>query len=71
MVVRAESRGLSAYAHHFLAGSAKALAEYLGPTLQFFTQYERFLVPSYMPGSHHNTSGWLQLSWNPELHLHR
>ncbi len=38
---------------------------------QFFTQYERFLVPSYMPGSHHNTSGWLQLSWNPELHLHR
>jgi Capsule assembly protein Wzi/PAP2 superfamily len=36
-----------------------------------FTQYERFLVPSYMSGSQHNTSGWLQLKWNPELHLHR
>jgi membrane-associated phospholipid phosphatase len=38
---------------------------------QLFTQYERFLIPSYMPGSHHNTSGWLQITWNPELHLHR
>ena len=38
---------------------------------QFFTQYERFLIPSYMNGSQHNTSGWLQLTWNPELHLHR
>ena len=36
-----------------------------------FTQYERFLVPSYLNGSQHNTSGWLQLKWNPELHLHR
>jgi hypothetical protein len=38
---------------------------------QLFTQYERFLIPSYMNGSQHNTSGWLELTWNPELHLHR
>ncbi len=38
---------------------------------QVFTQYERFLIPSYLPGSQHNTSGWLQLTWTPELHLHR
>lgn len=39
-------------------------------TVQAFTQYERFLIPSYMSGSQHNTSGWLQLTWTPELHLH-
>jgi membrane-associated phospholipid phosphatase len=38
---------------------------------QLFTQYERFLIPSYMSGTQHNTSGWLELIWNPELHLHR
>jgi hypothetical protein len=38
---------------------------------QLFTQYERFLIPSYMPGSQHNSSGWLQLTWYPELHWHR
>jgi len=38
---------------------------------QLFTQYERFLIPSYISGSQHNSSGWLQLTWNPELHLHR
>jgi len=37
----------------------------------FFSQYERFLIPSYMNGSHHNTSGWFQITWNPELSLHR
>jgi membrane-associated phospholipid phosphatase len=37
---------------------------------QIFTQYERFLIPSYMAGSQHNTSGWLQINWTPELHLH-
>jgi hypothetical protein len=37
---------------------------------QLFTQYERFLIPSYMSGSQHNTSGWLQLTWNPELNVH-
>jgi hypothetical protein len=37
---------------------------------EIFTQYERFLIPSYMSGSQHNTSGWLQLTWNPEFHLH-
>ena len=36
-----------------------------------FTQYERFLIPSYLSGSHHNTSGWLQLKWYPDLHMHR
>lgn len=36
---------------------------------QAFTQYERFLVPSYLPGSHHNTSGWLQLTWRPDIHF--
>lgn len=40
-------------------------------TVQTFTQYERFLIPSYMNGSQHNVSGWLQITWNPELHLHR
>ena len=38
-------------------------------TAQVFTQYERFLIPSYMNGSQHNTSGWLQITWNPELHI--
>jgi membrane-associated phospholipid phosphatase len=38
---------------------------------QLFTQYERFLIPSYMSGSQHNSSGWLQLTWNPELHWHQ
>ena len=38
---------------------------------KIFTQYERFLIPSYLPGAHHNTSGWLQITWNPEIHLHR
>jgi membrane-associated phospholipid phosphatase len=37
---------------------------------QIFSQYERFLIPSYMPGSQHNESGWLQITWTPELHLH-
>jgi hypothetical protein len=38
---------------------------------QLFTQYERFLIPSYLSGSQHNTSGWFQLTWTPELHIHR
>jgi membrane-associated phospholipid phosphatase len=38
---------------------------------QIFTQYERFLIPSYLSGSHHNTSGWLELTWYPDLHMHR
>ena len=39
-------------------------------TAQVFAQYERFLIPSYMSGSQHNTSGWFQLTWTPELNLH-
>ena len=38
-------------------------------TVQVFAQYERFLIPSYMKGSQHNTSGWFQITWNPEFHL--
>ena len=36
---------------------------------QLFTQYERFLIPSYMAGSQHNESGWLQITWTPNLRL--
>jgi hypothetical protein len=36
---------------------------------QVFTQYERFLIPSYLAGSHHNTSGWFQITWTPQIHL--
>jgi membrane-associated phospholipid phosphatase len=36
-------------------------------TAQVFTQYERFWIPSYLPGPQHNTSGWFQLTWSPEL----
>jgi len=39
--------------------------------IQTFTQYERFLIPSYISGSQHNTSGRLQITWTPELHLKR
>jgi hypothetical protein len=38
--------------------------------VQAFTQYERFLIPAYMDGSHHNTSGWIRLNWTPALSLH-
>jgi membrane-associated phospholipid phosphatase len=37
---------------------------------QIFTQYERFLIPSYASGAQHNTSGWVQINWTPEIHLH-
>jgi len=36
---------------------------------QLFTQYERFIIPSYMNGDQHNESGWLQLTWTPNLKL--
>jgi len=36
---------------------------------QVFTQYERFLIPSYLPGAQHNTSGRLQITWNPKISL--
>ena len=64
---------------HFLPGGATITDGFVNGTYainrhleaQVFAQYERFLVPSYMAGAQHNTSGWLQLTWNPELHLHR
>jgi Capsule assembly protein Wzi len=37
--------------------------------VQFFTQYERFLIPAYLAGAHHNTGGWIDITWNPEIHL--
>ncbi len=40
-------------------------------TAQVFTQYERFLIPAYMNGAQHNTSGRFQITWNPELHVSR
>ncbi len=38
-------------------------------TAQVFTQYERFLVPAYMPGSQHNVSARFGLVWTPKLAL--
>ncbi|WP_263382436.1 capsule assembly Wzi family protein [Granulicella arctica] len=38
---------------------------------QLFAQHERFLIPSFMSGAQHNESGWLQITWNPKLHLPR
>ena len=40
-------------------------------TAQLSTQYERFLIPSYMASPQHNESGWIQLTWEPDLHLNR
>ena len=40
-------------------------------TAQVFAQYERFWIPSYIKGPQHNTSGWFQITWNPELSLRR
>ena len=36
---------------------------------QLFAQHERFLIPSFLPGAQTNESGWLQLTWNPKLHV--
>jgi hypothetical protein len=38
-------------------------------SVQLFSQHERFLIPSFMPGSQHNESGWLQITWNPRLQI--
>jgi hypothetical protein len=40
-------------------------------TVDAFAQYERFLVPSMTPGPQHNRSGRLQITWHPELRVHR
>ena len=37
--------------------------------IKAFSQYERFLIPSFMPGSQHNVSGWLQITWNPKFEI--
>ena len=36
---------------------------------QLFAQHERFLIPSFLPGAQTNESGWLQVTWNPKLHV--
>jgi hypothetical protein len=36
---------------------------------QVFAQYERFIIPTFMTGSQHNESGWLQITWTPNLKL--
>jgi hypothetical protein len=35
-------------------------------TAQVFGQYERFLIPSYMPGSQTNGSARIQITWSPK-----
>jgi hypothetical protein len=35
-------------------------------TAQVFGQYERFLIPSYLPGSQTNGSARLQITWSPK-----
>ena len=35
-------------------------------SVQAFAQYERFLIPSYMPGSQDNGSARLQITWTPK-----
>ena len=32
---------------------------------QFFGQYERFLIPSYLPTAQHNGSARIQITWSP------
>ena len=38
-------------------------------TAELFVQGERFLVPTYMPGSQSNGSGRLQITWTPHRSL--
>ena len=38
-------------------------------SVQTFVQAERFLIPAYRAGAHHNASGWFQVTWTPGLHL--
>ena len=60
---------------HFLPGESTISDGFLNAsynltphwTAKVFSQYERFLVPAYIPGPQHNVSGWFQLTWNPKL----
>ena len=62
---------------HFLPGDSTISDGFLNAsyawspewTVEVFGQYERFLVPSYLPGPQHNLSGWVELRWNPKLSL--
>jgi membrane-associated phospholipid phosphatase len=40
-------------------------------TADFFLQYERFLIPSYIPDPQHNVSARFQITWNPNISLVR
>lgn len=65
--------GKQKLAHSIFPGEATTTDGFLNASyafnrewsLQVFTQYERFLIPAYMPGSQHNTSGWFQITWDP------
>ncbi len=65
--------------NHFLPGGSTITdAYYKGSfalnrewTAEVFAQYERFLIPSYMPGAQHNGSGWFQITWTPQWRLQR
>jgi hypothetical protein len=58
--------GASTISDGFLNASYAITPEW---STQLFFQHERFLIPSFMPGSQHNESGWLQVTWNPKLHV--
>jgi hypothetical protein len=40
-------------------------------TVDAFAQYERFLIPSMIPGPQHNMSSRFQITWNPQLRIHK
>ncbi|WP_161570897.1 capsule assembly Wzi family protein [Granulicella sibirica] len=40
-------------------------------TAEVFAQYERFFIPPISPGPQHNSSGWFQIMWNPQLRVSR
>ena len=39
-------------------------------TADFFGQYERFLIPSYLAGSQKNGSARIQITWTPQIPFH-
>lgn len=58
--------GGSTISDGFFNGSYAVNSEW---SIDGFAQYERFLIPAYMPGAQHNSSGRLQITWTPNLSL--
>ncbi|SFS10952.1 Capsule assembly protein Wzi [Granulicella pectinivorans] len=64
---------------NFLAGGGTTTDVFLNAShainsewsAQVFAQYERHFIPTLESVAHHNESGWLQITWNPKLHLNR